>query len=87
MFLNKLKDGEFGNMYPENEYSQVFTHTRISFIDLHVLLLCIMDLHDADLMSDYTLMNKHCQEKFSASYQRTYKLWQAKDFQQFFLLV
>ena len=87
MFLNKWRDGEFGNMYPENEHSQVFTDTRISIKDLHVLLLSIMDLRDADLMSDYTLMNKHCQEKFSASYQRTYKLWQARDFQQFFLLV
>ena len=46
-----------------------------------------MDLRDVNLMSDYTIINKHCQEKFSASYKRTYKLWVAKDFKQFFLLV
>ena len=80
MFLNRLKDGEFGNMYPENEQSEVFTHTKISISDIHVLLLCIMDLCDVNLMSEYTIINKHCQEKFSASYKRTYKLWLAKDF-------
>ena len=25
MFLNRLRDGKFGDMYPENEYSEVFT--------------------------------------------------------------
>ena len=34
MFLNRLKDGKFGDMYPENEYSEVFTDTRISVEDL-----------------------------------------------------
>ena len=68
MFLNRLRDGKFGDMYPENEYSEVFTETRISVQDLKVLLLCIMDLRDANLMGGYILYNKHCNEKFSASY-------------------
>ena len=87
MFLNRLKGGKFGDMYPENEHSEVFTNTKISVKDLKVLLLCIMNLRDASLMSGYILYNKHCHEKFSACYKSTYKLWVAKDFQQFFLIV
>ena len=80
MFLNRQKNGAFGNIHPEMENSEIFTQSRIDIKDVRVMLYCIMDLHSEILMKDYILPNRDYQEKFSASYKKVYKLFHKKDF-------
>ena len=67
MFLNRLKDGAFGNVSPHTEDLEAFSQTRISIQDVQVLLHCIMDLPNERLMKDYFLANRQPRDKHIAS--------------------